>query len=464
MTLLFRKPKLALASALVLLLMGVVAVFGPWKSLLEERIENVLEGQGLHNVHLTISGIGFNRLTIHNFTWGEGAERQALPAIPEISFDYSFWDLFAARIQSVSLNGLALDVRKTEGGWVLPGLEVSAASRESRFSLPVTENVFDAVPLERFRLDDGRLTFHAEDWGADIPLRIVGWKKPYPHLSLQSEGIGFWKRGAEVKTEGIDLQATLNPMEGAWSGEWSAKKIKAIVGDMAFPELKGIGNVFAKEDRVVLAGDFVSEDSLTQAAFQFTYMVSEPQTSKLVLTKASFPWNEGVLSVHDVTLPFLKPADVHVDMKFQKVALNALLRQLMGNRASGTGLLSGALPISVDAKGGIVVRDGALSAEGPGTIHMEPDVIPGDNPQVSLVRQVLTNLIYTVLIVEVRNEPKHGASIHMKVEGYNPDVYAGRPVRLNVRLGGDVLGFIQQNLSSLTNPRKFLEQNGHATP
>jgi len=138
--------------------------------------------------------------------------------------------------------------------------------------------------------------------------------------------------------------------------------------------------------------------------------------------------------------------------------VNDLLRQLTGEKASGTGEISGTLPVTIGADGSIVIANGALQAEKPGMIVLPPDVIPGDNENVALARDVMKNLHYNVLSVRVDNDKNDRISVLMNVEGNNPDVYGGKAVKLNVHLTGDVLDFIRQNVLALTNPEKLLEQ------
>jgi hypothetical protein len=284
-----------------------------------------------------------------------------------------------------------MEAHQQGGAWSLAGLAApeNGAKQSVPLTLPVTEEQIASFPLERATLDNSRLLLTAEKWSMDIPLRIKGQKRPSPQLSLQTQGSKFKIKGLEIETGEISAEATLNPADTTdktWNGSWTAKNVNASAGDTSIPILNGKGALTAKEDRIVLQGTFDSADSLTHTTFQLVYFVAEPQKSKLTLANSSFPWNGGVISAQDIVLPLGKPQPVNINLKLQSVSLDALLQQLTGKRASGDGMMSGILPITLGADGSIAVHEGTLSAEGPGIIRMSPETIPGDNPQLNNYR------------------------------------------------------------------------------
>ena len=93
---------------------------------------------------------------------------------------------------------------------------------------------------------------------------------------------------------------------------------------------------------------------------------------------------------------------------------------------------------------------------------MVPGAIPGDNQQIALVREILKDLHYSLLSVAVDSGKDHKLSVMLALEGNNLSVYNGRPVKLKVHLSGDVLNFIQQNLTAFTDPKQLLKQGKNA--
>ena len=141
--------------------------------------------------------------------------------------------------------------------------------------------------------------------------------------------------------------------------------------------------------------------------------------------------------------------------------IESLLKLLTNDTATATGVVSGTLPLTITAEGKITPGKGSLKSEEAGIINMPPDTIPGDNQQVTLVRDVLKNLHYSLLSLELDTEDDKTLSVTLAVEGNNPDVEKGRPVKLKVHLSGDLLNLISQNLKLMTDPTKFIEQESH---
>jgi hypothetical protein len=83
---------------------------------------------------------------------------------------------------------------------------------------------------------------------------------------------------------------------------------------------------------------------------------------------------------------------------------------------------------------------------------------------VALVREILKDFHYTSLSFYLNSGKDKRTEIRMSLEGSNPEVQGGRTVKMNVNLSGDVLGFAQQNLLWLTDPRKIIERGKNAEP
>jgi hypothetical protein len=194
------------------------------------------------------------------------------------------------------------------------------------------------------------------------------------------------------------------------------------------------------------------------ASFHAGYNLVDSAKSQLTVDQVIIPFQSGVISAAKIAVPLNGDKPITVNTKVQKVSIDALLQKLTGERVSATGTVSGSVPIIVKRDGSFMVGKGSLQADGEGQIQMPGDVIPGDNQQVALVRQILEDLHYKVLTAAVETNGDKGITVHLSLEGNNPDVYGGRPVKLNVNLTGDLLDFIRQNAMLITNPEKLLEQ------
>ncbi len=176
----------------------------------------------------------------------------------------------------------------------------------------------------------------------------------------------------------------------------------------------------------------------------------------LTIAHAEMEFQGGKIRVQDVIIP-LSGGAVDATLQVENVPMDALMNALTGKRASATGLVSGKLPLTYLPEGNVILHQGQLSSKAPGKIAMQPEVIPGDNEQVALVREVMQNLHYDVLAVNMDTDAQGKLAVQLHVEGSNPDMAGGQQVKLNVNLSGDVLELIQQSLLTV-DPKKYLEQ------
>jgi hypothetical protein len=198
--------------------------------------------------------------------------------------------------------------------------------------------------------------------------------------------------------------------------------------------------------------------------FNADYSLSNATASQVTITKAQIPMSGGTLSVAKVSIPLASKKPIALSLHFEKIAVDTVMAALTGSQATGTGAVSGDVPLMITRDGAVRVGKSSLSADAPGTIALAPEAIPGDNPQVALVRDVLKNLHYTVLAVGLDMAPDGTLAATLAVEGKNPDVEKGRPIKLQVHLSGDLLNLITQNMKLMTDPKTFIEQNAYEKP
>ena len=458
-----RENKLSFLLVLILIVFG--ALVFPWTSYIEGRLKTMLEAQGLQNVQISISEVGLNRVIFSNITWGSDTSGTGRQSLENIAIGYSLPALISGSIQDLKISGLKMEVVQNGDKWTLIGIDQTPSTPQTMpLSFPVTLEQIEAIPLDHGKVEHSQINIKSAAWSVDAPVEFTWQKIPSPQLILHSTAPKLIAGAARIEASALEATLTLKPETKSWVGSWTMKDVTISGIDQPIPLLTGMGTISVKEDRIILKGQFDSEDMQTHSTFYLTYAPASLTDSRLTVTKTRFPWNGGILTTQDIMMPLGVRADVPITLNLQNLSLDLLLQQLTGKRAVATGSVSGNLPITIKADGQLIIHEGTLSADGPGFIKLSPDVIPGDHPQLALVRDVLKNLNYTILNVKVKGENDHRLSVAMRVEGQNPEVSGGRPVQLNVNLGGDVLDFVQQNLILFNDPRKFLEQSEHAKP
>jgi len=126
-----------------------------------------------------------------------------------------------------------------------------------------------------------------------------------------------------------------------------------------------------------------------------------------------------------------------VVLGLKKIDLGQLFRLIALDGLSGTGQLSGQLPIRLNGQD-INVQDGLLQSIGGGTLRFDSQkarqALAGAGEQVELLLNVLTNFHYKHLSLRMNQRAGQNAILNLKIEGNNPEVMNARPFNLNINL------------------------------
>lgn len=442
----------------LLLILAGVAIFFPYRTWLENRLELILEAKGFKNVALTVSSAGLNSASLENVSIGGENKLN----VKNIVLKYSPRELWNGYLRDLSIAGVIFDVRQDNGLWIVTGLEGFSAHPKSNVSepltVPVTSEQLARIPFERVKIEDSLLNIIFGSAKLSLPLDLEWQKSPQSHLTYKSDNLVFKFNALEVAAGNLTLDAYINESNSAWAAPWTLKNVMVQGTSIPIPAMNGEGTLSVDQARAEIKGKLISDDKLWQAEFNMNYNFAASEKSNLTIVHAGMPWKEGRIDVRNVKIPLTGASPIKITLQIEKVSVQELMESLTGDRIVATGKVSGSLPLIIGRDGKLTILPANLKSEGPGTISMPPDVIPGNNEQVALVRQILEDLNYTGLSIALKNDDSGRLGILMSFEGNNPDVYNGRPVKLNVNLTGDVIEFIQQNVMLLTSPEQFLKQ------
>lgn len=449
-----RKIITALVFLALVLILGAAAL--PWKPLLERQLTVLLEQRGFENVHLSIAGIGWNKIVLEDVSLGK-----SVPFIlKNVAVDYDFTNRIPG---GMTLGGLAVSLRRdAEGRWAVGGLEgaMQASEPGARLRLPAAMEQIGRVPFDRIAIEGSTADFTTNTWQAFVPLRLAWEKAPVPKITYSADGVVFKRGNIHAVANGVKADAALDDSKQAWRGAWSAEKIDVAGTPMPVPPLHGGGTIEATAEKITVAGNLRSDDGAYAADFTLSRPLAAGGKTLLTVTRAAMPWKEGSLAAGEIRMTLGMAQKTNFNLEVAHVSIGALMQSLTGEKVTATGAVSGTIPVTVGKGGAIEFGQGALTAEGPGSIVMPPEAIPGDNEQIALVRDIMKDFRYSQLSIAMDPAAEKGLSVMLTVEGSNPAVYNGRSVKLNVRLTGDVLDFIRQNIIFLTEPETLLEQGG----
>lgn len=129
-----------------------------------------------------------------------------------------------------------------------------------------------------------------------------------------------------------------------------------------------------------------------------------------------------------------------IDLQLTEIDLAAIFDLIDLEEVSGTGRVSGGLPVRLEA-GRVAIKAGKLKAAEPGVLRISGDALAGQlggaGETVDLAIQALSNFEYERLELEADKPFEGDGVVKFKIEGANPDVLDGHPFVFNVNLTSD---------------------------
>jgi len=152
---------------------------------------------------------------------------------------------------------------------------------------------------------------------------------------------------------------------------------------------------------------------------------------RVTVENASWPFAGGIITL---TSGAIKPAAAEqaFELIVDKVDLSAFIRLLALDGASGTGVISGRIPIVI-RDGSPIIIGGVLTASEPGQLSYKgggTDAIGGG--QGAIVFQALEDFQYTGLTLSFDGDAQDRLSVKLNLQGANPDLYDGYPFAINI--------------------------------
>ncbi len=444
--------KISLIILVPVLVTGLALAFLPWKIAVEHRLQTILHEKGFENADVTLSGLGLYEARLQDITVGHGSKI----ALENLTLHYALNELWRGNLQAVSVSGLVLDLKQADGQWSVQGYRSTNENSATLSSiLPVTAEKIAAVPLDSLAIDKSQLNIASEKFHIIVPLQAQWNKQPVPGISLASDDLQFSSAALNAKAAHAGIKAVFDKQ--SWQGKW---KIQDISFSSALPAMQASGMIILDEKTFIVTGKVQSADDTYSAKFDLGIPMTTGAPSVLTIEHAAMNWKGGIVSVDNVKMPLGHQDHIKFNVRIEKLSVDELLQALTGKRVTSTGFVSGSLPVTLANDGSLSFGQGKLQSTGEGLITMPEDVIPGDSPQIQLTRAILKNFHYRNLSIVVKDGKNGDLGLLLALEGNNPDMYAGRAVKLNVNLSGDILDFVKENAMLINNPKTILRQDG----
>lgn len=176
--------------------------------------------------------------------------------------------------------------------------------------------------------------------------------------------------------------------------------------------------------------------------FQLTAAQSGPL---LLLERAEAGFLGGRLVVENAVLD---PLSSHYDLvlRLRQLDLEALLAATDLEEVSGTGRLSGEVPIRIDGAQ-IVIAAGRLDAQAPGRLSFRSEgasqALAAGGEAVELMMQALDDFHYDRLGLSLDKPATGDSQVLLRLEGANPAVLDGQPFIFNINLTSDAAPLLE---------------------
>ncbi|MDE0808727.1 MAG: YdbH domain-containing protein [Alphaproteobacteria bacterium] len=164
----------------------------------------------------------------------------------------------------------------------------------------------------------------------------------------------------------------------------------------------------------------------------------------------------GNVSASDIDLSTDTATHIQIDVSGVSATELSGLAKVKGLHAEGT--LSGTLPFTWTPGVGLSVTDATLTADGPGKVRYlagpRDKALRESGEQVGLMLDALSDFRFKTLGLKFDGRPGDGYRIALALEGANPDLYDGYPVRFNLDLSGQLDDVIKTGYRTYTLPTR----------
>jgi hypothetical protein len=164
----------------------------------------------------------------------------------------------------------------------------------------------------------------------------------------------------------------------------------------------------------------------------------------------------GTLSAENIDLSKDKPTQLTMQVNGVSATELSNLVKVEGLEAEGT--LSGVLPVTWTPGLGLAVIEAKLTSDGPGTVRYEAgdreEALRDSGEQVGLMLDALSDFHFKTLGVNLDGTPGEGYRIALALEGANPNLYDGYPVRFNLNLSGQLDDIIKTGYRTYSLPTR----------
>ena len=243
----------------------------------------------------------------------------------------------------------------------------------------------------------------------------------------------------------VDAEGTMRTATGLVFEDFSARmgdaEVAGLAGTVQFSRLSPLATAGPQQ---LTARRLIMGVPVDKPRMRFTI---RPQRRGLSVQihNATGDLAGGDIAVEDVRWDSAAQTNAF-DVRVRDVAIDRLLRDWQVDEITGTGRLSGVIPVRI-GRMGLAVEAGRLDSAGAGVIQVDwgsaRETLVNSGEQVALTVNALENFGYDSLSIGV-DQPDGGAlTLAIGLDGSNPTVLDGYPFRFNINLSGELAPILE---------------------
>lgn len=219
--------------------------------------------------------------------------------------------------------------------------------------------------------------------------------------------------------------------------------------------VEGVGS-FIGEGLLVNVKTFAPDSVRVAPYITFEVLLAH---DTVTIREFNFDSAEAAIYVRDEVLDFSQDV-FDVTFYVRKVDVS-FLDVLLDGKLEFDGALVGKVPVRFARDGAVVIAGASLGVQERGVLRYVSDhlsVTAEGNPGLGVLRQALEAFHYEVFRVLLDGGSDGSLEGRLMLYGFNPSLYDGRRIELNVHLTGDVLDAIRAGVSSYQLPETLIKQ------
>lgn len=354
-----------------------------------------------------------------------------------------------------------MEIKKGQLHVVTPGMDLSAPF--SLISHRTDKSQQIQLTLEPLHMQQGATGIQISTVHLQVDAPLDGKSPPAGALSLRSLSVQQGERKVEVPVATIGLR---------WR-QWAPLPVQAAL-DAPLVSLTGVPPELSTFAMVADCGVEQSRYDCTKIAVQSPTgnIRLQGRAAALYSTAKSTRWLVAGQAKHMLggTLSFTAApvttgfVPAKLNLKAAKLQLQQVLSLLAEGKVTADGTVSGEIPLIWHGGEDVSFGQGSLHSDGPGVLHLSPELLHMDNKQIAMVTGILADFRYESVGIELEGGEKNTLKARLSLLGHNPAEWSGRQVKLNVNLGGDLLSLLKQSILPMSDPRQWLSNSPPSSP